>query len=87
MRVSANTVSETPTTSLVRSKVATTVMLSTLRNQAEFMRGCAGRVLREYSRWLIGVCAAQKRDLDGYVLGNVSAGVNECNLLISANWM
>ena len=58
MRVSANTVSETPMTNPVRSKAATTVMLSTLRDQAEFMRGCAGRVSRECSRCLTGVFAA-----------------------------
>jgi hypothetical protein len=58
MRVSANIVSETPTTNLVRSKVATTVMVSTLRNRPEFMFGCAGRALRERNRCLIGLFAA-----------------------------
>src|SRR5215469_9190500 len=73
MRVSANTVSETPMTSRVRSKGATTVTLSTLRNQAEFMRGCAGRVLRECSRCLIGVFAVCGRALQGYNLRTLSA--------------
>jgi len=77
MRVSANTVSETPMTSPVRLKAATTVMLSTLRNQAEFIRGCAGRVLRECSRCLVGVFAAREAVLSR------SVEVNERNRLVS----